>query len=60
IFKRRILKTRFLRKNAPAESAEPESTATPETLLRPRLKPKRVRKNPSAPASSLCKRQRTD
>ncbi|KAJ1890545.1 hypothetical protein LPJ66_007417 [Kickxella alabastrina] len=50
---------RFSRKNAPSELAEPESIATPETLLKPKPKPKRVRKNPSSPASSLQKKQRT-
>ncbi|KAI7833463.1 hypothetical protein BX661DRAFT_196659 [Kickxella alabastrina] len=40
---------RFLRKNASSESAEAEPTATPESLLNPKPKPKRVRKNPSAP-----------
>ncbi|KAI7833783.1 hypothetical protein BX661DRAFT_168909 [Kickxella alabastrina] len=46
---------RFLRKNASSESAEPESTATPNTLLKPKPKPKRVRKNTFSTASSLQK-----
>ncbi|KAI7834785.1 hypothetical protein BX661DRAFT_195384 [Kickxella alabastrina] len=52
----------FSRKNALSESARPESTVTPDTLLKPkpRPKPKRMRKNPSAPVSSLQKKQRTD
>ncbi|KAI7819468.1 hypothetical protein BX661DRAFT_174016 [Kickxella alabastrina] len=49
----------FLRKNASSESAEPESTVTPGTLPKPKFKTKRVRKNPSVPASSLQKKQGT-
>ncbi|KAI7826648.1 hypothetical protein BX661DRAFT_224833 [Kickxella alabastrina] len=37
----------FLRNNPSSESAEPESTATPGTVLKPNPKPKRVRKNSS-------------
>ncbi|KAI7829120.1 hypothetical protein BX661DRAFT_100152 [Kickxella alabastrina] len=48
----------FLCKKTSSELAESASAATPETLPKP--KTKRVRKNPSAPASSLQKKQRTD
>ncbi|KAI7832875.1 hypothetical protein BX661DRAFT_169412 [Kickxella alabastrina] len=46
----------FLHNNASSESAEPESTATPETLFK--QKPKHVRNNQSAPAASREEKQR--
>ncbi|KAJ1899346.1 hypothetical protein LPJ66_002170 [Kickxella alabastrina] len=51
---------RFLRKNTLSESAEAKFTTTSKTLIKPKAKPKRVRKNPSSPASSLQKKQQID
>ncbi|KAI7835201.1 hypothetical protein BX661DRAFT_202894 [Kickxella alabastrina] len=51
---------RFLRKKALSELAESASVAAPETLLKPKPKTKRVRKNPPAPVSFLQKEQQAD